>query len=184
MPIYADVEDLFAFGAPREAFRGVSIAALQAQLDVASKRAMGYLANEYDLPLTPLDPPPELGQPYPEELKEAVAKIAAYGILSVRGYDPEADGGALKDRATDAVTWLQDVGAGRTSPPDLRASSSVGLLPGPSGTLSSAGGPWVATDAARWGRPLARASRGMPDYPNLGSVGPSNVEGDDDGWTT
>jgi phage gp36-like protein len=120
---YATTGDLFDFGLSSDA--GVDIGPSERQLDAASSLADSYLRNHYKLPLT---------APYPIALVEAVCRIAAYNILSVRGYNPEGDAGALETRYRAAMKWLQDVGAGRAAP--LMVTSDAG------GTVN-AGGPFV-----------------------------------------
>jgi len=182
MAVYADLEDLYAFGAPQSAFRGVREEQLQAQLDVASKRANAFLRNNWTLPLQPLNPPPAIGQPYPEELKEAVAKIAAYNIMSVRGYDPEKDNGALRDRAKEALQWLKDVGAGDITPSDFVGSPAAVADVEATTEGSASGGPMVASSPPRWRRPGYARPLPLSAINNVGT-GPTFIEGDDDGWT-
>lgn len=155
---YADLDDLFAFGAPLSAFRNVPNNTLLAHLDAASKRADSALTASYITPISTIDPPPAFGAAYPEELKSAVARVAAFEILSMRGYNPETDGGALRDRAKDAEAWLEKVGNGTLSPPDM-----VGSAHGP----GLGDEPLVYTDRQRWSRLRARAPQ-LPDTPLLG----------------
>jgi hypothetical protein len=64
-----------------------------------------------------------------DDLRQAVAKMAAYEILSVLGHNPETPGNALwRDRYLDAMGWLKDIQAGRASNVNMVETSPVGTL--------------------------------------------------------
>lgn len=112
MPSYAQIADLYAKGAPPESFKvgGVPIdpVVLQGECDTASSTADGSIGPRGQLPLL---------TPYPPELVEAVCKIAAYNILSVRGLSPTAGADSnMRLRYEDAMRWLNDVRTQRVSP--------------------------------------------------------------------
>jgi phage gp36-like protein len=119
---YATLTDLSDLGLPSAAT--IDTVAAERQIEAASSLADSYLRNHYKLPLP---------TPYPIALVEAVCRIAAYNVLSVRGYNPEGDAGALEQRYRAAVRWLVDVGAGKASP----------LTQDAAGVARGAGGPFV-----------------------------------------
>ncbi len=100
---YATRSDLETFGVSAESWDETKEDA-EAYLDAASDLADSYLRLHYQIPFPP---------PVPTMLKQAVCKIAAYEILSHRGYNPEGDAGQLLTRYKQAIDWLKDVGSGR-----------------------------------------------------------------------
>jgi phage gp36-like protein len=121
---YATTIDLTRFGLSGNAVADADPADLAAQLDAASSLADSYLRLHYALPIV---------APYPVALVEAVARIAAFNVLSVRGYNPEGDAGLLEGRYKAAIRWLEDVGAGKAAP----------LVADANGPAANAGGPFV-----------------------------------------
>lgn len=99
MSSYAALADLYRFGAPATAFSTISIADQQAALDNASAKIDEFLTARYPLPLIS----------WPVSITEYAARIAAYNVLSVRGYNPaignEGDTN-LKSRYDDAIRML------------------------------------------------------------------------------
>lgn len=107
MSRYAVPSDLAALGLPVAATDGTDPAALQAALDAASDRADSYLRSRFTLPLTTVT----------NDLKSAVCSIAAFRILTTRGFNPESGSDtALKLLFDDAIKWLTMVGDGRITP--------------------------------------------------------------------
>ena len=110
---YATLDDLFRLGLPEGALRGVPTATLEDALEAASRLADSYLRARYTLPLTSWD----------EALTRAVAAIAAYDLLAVRGYDPTRGADeVVRLRYEDAIRWLERVASGAVSP-DIRDST-------------------------------------------------------------
>ena len=114
---YATRDDLFRLGLPEGALRGVPPATIEDALEAASRLADSYLRARYALPLSSWD----------EALTRAVAIIAAYDLMAVRGYDPARGADeVLRLRYEDAIRWLERVAAGAVSPevqdstPDVR----------------------------------------------------------------
>ena len=114
---YASQDDLFRLGLPEGALRGVSPSTIEEALEAASRLADSYLRARYTLPLTAWD----------GALSRAVAAIAAYDLMAVRGYDPARGADeVLRLRYEDAIRWLERVAAGEVSPevedstPDVR----------------------------------------------------------------
>jgi phage gp36-like protein len=114
---YATQDDLFRLGLPEGALRGVSPATIEEALEAASRLADSYLRARYALPLSSWD----------ESLTRAVAAIAAYDLMAVRGYDPARGADeVLRLRYEDAIRWLERVAAGGVSPEVRDSSIDVG----------------------------------------------------------
>jgi len=114
---YATQNDLFRLGLPEGALRGVSPSTIEDALEAASRLADSYLRARYALPLTAWD----------EALTRAVAAIAAYDLMAVRGYDPARGADeVLRLRYEDAIRWLERVAAGGASPEVRDSSIDVG----------------------------------------------------------
>jgi len=130
---YATRTDLTRFGLPSSALTGVADATQDAALEAASDVADSYMRSRYELPLTG----------YGDDLKRAVCGLAAWDLLTTRGYDPNSGGDeAVKLRHDAALAWLKDVAAGR-------AHVSGGLTtPGPT-RHARAGAPSVTSSRLR-----------------------------------
>lgn len=129
--VYATVTEARELGLSGRAFVETDQVAFQRNIQEASDYASSFLANQYTLPLV------EWG----DDLTGAVAKIAAYEFLSVRGLNPDNGGSDknVKDRADAARTWIQMVGAGKATPVgivDSTPSQQVGV-PGSVPTVTS-----------------------------------------------
>lgn len=108
MSRYASTSDLTRLGVPATALTGVTTATQEAALDAASALADGYLQERFTLPLAA----------WVDDLRRAVCCVAAYDILSARGFDPRGGGTDenVRLRYEDALRWLRDVGAGHATP--------------------------------------------------------------------
>lgn len=107
MTRYATTTDLVRTGIAAAALTGVSTASQEAALDAASAVADGYLCSRYTLPLSA----------WGADLTGVVARMAAWDILRVRGYDPQAGGdAAVRLGYTDSIKWLEGVQGGRITP--------------------------------------------------------------------
>ncbi len=113
---YASRADLHALGLPEAALASIPDVEQEAALEAASALADSYLRVRYDLPLTS----------WGRELSRAVALIAAYDLMSRRGYDPTRPGQEnLRMRYEDAIRWLEGVAAGRVDPGVVDAAPEV-----------------------------------------------------------
>lgn len=103
---YATRTDLTRLGLRAEALTGVSTEAQDAALEAASDVADSYLRSRYALPFTS----------WGDDLRRAVAAIAALDIMSARGFNP-ANGSddVLVQRQRDAIAWLRDVAQARAT---------------------------------------------------------------------
>lgn len=111
---YATPADLKSLSLAAAALTGVDDPSIQAAIDAASSVADGYLGSRYTLPITG----------HGQDLTRAVCNIAAYDLLSVRGYNPDPGGNDnIRQRYDDAIRWLERVSAGTVSPADIADSS-------------------------------------------------------------
>ena len=117
MSSYATLSDLTTLGVASAALAGIATSEQQRAIDTASSLADSYLRNRFTLPIaTP-------GQ----ALAYAVARIAAYDLLSGRGYNPETGSDPnVRDRYLDAIGWLKGVASGSITPDLVDSSSGAG----------------------------------------------------------
>jgi phage gp36-like protein len=100
---FAEIADFSALGLPPKALEGISNADKEKHLDAASAKAAGFLRSKFKLPLASWD----------EALTEAVASIAAFGLMGVRGYNPAAGANEVIEKRHDkAMAWLKEVARG------------------------------------------------------------------------
>lgn len=112
---YATRTDLTTHGLSSAALGSISTTAQDAALDAASATADSYLRTRYSTPVAG----------YGVDLTRAVCSLAAWDLLSVRGYDPQRGGDeALRLRAEDALRWLRDVSSGKASLSGITESES------------------------------------------------------------
>lgn len=104
MTRYADTTDLTRLGLPSAALTGVSTQTQEDALDAASAYADSYLRARYVVPFTT----------WGDDLRQAVAAIAAETLLTTRGFSPAAGrDDVVSARADRARSWLRDVSSGR-----------------------------------------------------------------------
>lgn len=115
--LYATIEQLGRLGSAGAALAAMDAADVEPALQAASDLADSYLRQRYTLPLTA----------WGDELTRAVCSLAAYDLLSNRGYDPGAgDNSNIRLRYEDAIAWLKDVAKGALSP-DVTDSAVAGV---------------------------------------------------------
>ncbi len=107
--IYATPTQLGRLGAPTRSFEEVSAYEQLEACVAASEEADGYIGNAYRLPLTS----------WGLDLTKHVAALAVELIFCSRGIDPDGPDAVVLDRRNRAVQWLDRLGQGRLSPPDL-----------------------------------------------------------------
>jgi len=107
MASYATTADLAQFAINPNAFASISAANQQAQLDAASTVAEGYLADQYHLPIV---------APYPIDLRMNVCQIAAFFLMTFRGYKPGGADELIRLRYDDAMKWFNGIASGVISP--------------------------------------------------------------------
>lgn len=96
---YANFDDLYLHGRPEKALSDVSTTERAIALATASTKADGKLGLRYDLPLTA----------WGSDLREVVAKIAGYDLLSFQGFNPDGQDANIRTRHNDATSWLREV---------------------------------------------------------------------------
>jgi phage gp36-like protein len=106
MSQYASTTDLTNIGLPAQALAGVSFTIQTEHLTKASARIDSYLRAHYTLPLA---------SPYPDEIVDACAHLAAYTLLVRRGYDPGKFDATFRLNYEDAIAYLKDLSAGRAA---------------------------------------------------------------------
>ena len=107
MTAYATTTDLARLGVSAGALANVSTLDQEAALLSASRKADGYFAARLQTPL----------QAWSEDVREVVAVVAAYALMSVRGFNPTAGGNqTLRDRYLVAIRWLEQVAKGQITP--------------------------------------------------------------------
>lgn len=98
---YATTADLTNYGLPATALGTVTPAQQQDAVDSAAGTVDSYLRGRYPLPLL---------APIPVEITEATCKIAAWRIMSIRGFNPANPGDvSIRDGYLDAVSWCNKV---------------------------------------------------------------------------
>lgn len=132
---YIDLDQFKALGLPARALDGFTGDPVD-HFYAGTTTVNSYLRGRYQLPLTP---------PFPGEIVNATAKLAAYSILSVRGFDPEnAADVNIRMQYDDMVRWLERLADGKVTL-DLRADASPGVHDGGPRVLSR-----DRNDARRW----------------------------------
>ncbi len=107
MAAYATAADFAALGLPAKATAGMPSADIAAALEAASRVVDSYIGSRYDLPLATFD----------ASVTMAVCKIAAYELLSRRGFAAGVgDAEQVKERYDQAIAWCRDVARGLALP--------------------------------------------------------------------
>jgi phage gp36-like protein len=111
---YATPADLVRLALTANALSGISSDDQQAALDSASSKADSYLGAAFRLPLSA----------WGDDVKLAVCQIAAFSLLSRRGYNPQAahDTTILTSHDT-AIRWLEQVSRGHIKPSGVTDSA-------------------------------------------------------------
>jgi phage gp36-like protein len=122
MARYATLQHLFQLGAPESAFRGLPVPFTDEELEAGLEAACGhvdsYLSSRFTLPLVVAG----------SAIRRAVCIIAAYDLLTGRGYNPANQGddsSQLDKRYASTEKWLDKVADG-TVKPDATDSSTPG----------------------------------------------------------
>lgn len=116
MASFCSVAQLLQFALPAEAVQNLSNAQLQAECDAASTLSLGWLNGRY----------PNGIASYDVDLSMNVAFIAAFNIMSARGYNLEAGADNIYEkRYLIAKDWFEGVERQRIHP---------NITPNPTGT--------------------------------------------------
>lgn len=116
MSQYATLAQLDEAGLPATALASIGSPARTAALVKASGVADGYLRKRFALPLSA----------WSDDLTQVVCEIAAYNLMSVRGFNPASNADTLlAQRYQDAIAWLKDVARGLVEPDLTDATPTV-----------------------------------------------------------
>jgi phage gp36-like protein len=116
-PSYATASDLYDLAVPQAALVDLPSGTIDNALAVASRRADSFLGRRFELPLSLWD----------VDLKEAVCKLAAWQLLTVRGFSPElGDADVFQKNKDEALKWLGMVADGKVTPYGIRDASQAG----------------------------------------------------------
>jgi phage gp36-like protein len=104
---YANLADLTVYGLPATSLGQTTVAQQQAAIDAASATVDNFFNGRYALPLLSWD----------LQTRMVTCWIAAYHMLSVRGYNPAAGADDnIRTRYEDAMLWLDKVQAKAAHP--------------------------------------------------------------------
>ncbi|MDO9016559.1 MAG: DUF1320 family protein [Deltaproteobacteria bacterium] len=106
MAVYADRTDLARHGANALILAQISTTEQDEVLESMSAVADDYLRERFPLPLTT----------WSRSLRAHVAAMAAYELLSVRGYNIDSSDKILKERFEAALRWLERCTLGQLTP--------------------------------------------------------------------
>lgn len=96
-------EEFLQLGMASDALASIPSQTRAAVCSAASDLALSYVAKRYATPLVS----------YGDDLKRAIAHIAAWDALALRGFSPVAGSDASIERRHDnAIAWLRDVARG------------------------------------------------------------------------
>jgi phage gp36-like protein len=113
---YAVTTDLTLYGAPAGAFAATTPEQQAAAVSAANALADDYLGRRFALPLSQWGP----------DLVRAVAVIATYDLIVVRGSNPEAPGNAdLHARWQAAIDWLKGIAEGNVTPQLIKGNPTA-----------------------------------------------------------
>lgn len=103
MSQYAEISDLLAYGLPSTALGTLTTTQQTKALEQASRKLDSFFAARYGQDAVPL-------LVWDTTVTEAVAKIAAYDLLVVRGYNPASSADVnIRIRHDDAMRWAEKV---------------------------------------------------------------------------
>lgn len=100
MASYASPADLVAYALPPQAVAAIPTSVQQTELDAASETANDYIRGRGQLPLQ---------TPYPQSLVKMVCYIAAWNLMSTRGFSPSGADKQIQLRYAEAIEWLKGV---------------------------------------------------------------------------
>lgn len=136
--------ELLAMGIASTALASITSGTRDQARAAASDLALSYVAKRYKLPLVS----------WGNDLRRAVAHIAAYDLLCARGFNPAAGSDdSIKQRHDTAVSWLRDVSRGIAELVDCVDSTPTLEEQGPLTSTSDGGSQWgdYGSDTG-WGR--------------------------------
>lgn len=136
MATYCSRDDLTAVGVNANALRSATAGEITGAIEMASDLIDSYLRQQFALPL----------EDHGRDITRAAAIIAAYDLMSARGFNPnESEDSPLAKRYADVIAWLKMIAEG-TVTPDVTESETPET---PSEASTAAGRPVIRTDLAR-----------------------------------
>lgn len=103
MAAYLPSEEFLDQSIPAGAIDGLDDVTIDRALDWASRLADSYLRKRYELPLVS----------WSDDLKTCVGDLAAFRLLSHRGFRPgSGNNEIIVRRYDDAIAWLKDISRG------------------------------------------------------------------------
>lgn len=104
--VYATVTDFRRIGLPPKSLTQVDPADITQALQDASDTISGYFQSRFVLPL----------QTWSGDTVLRTVKIAAYLVMSTRGFDPEGKDKLIYDDYLASIEWCQEVSKGHITP--------------------------------------------------------------------
>ncbi len=134
--------ELLAMGIASDALASIALSVRDIARASASGLALSQVKKRHLLPLIQ----------WGDDLKRAVVHIAAYDLLTTRGFNPQAGADvAIRDRYLAALSWLKSVAKGEAELTDVIDSSPTVHERGPLVSTSSGGPLWP-----NYGTPLKK----------------------------
>jgi len=153
--VYATAADFSRLGLPPLAYASLSEEQVEAALEQASAKADSYIGTRFELPLTAYSP----------ALTECVCELAAYALMTQRGWQPGAsDIESVGARHDKAIKWLEDVARGRALPayPDTVDTNGFNPQQQPGVLVSATGGIGLADGSSGSGSFVEAGTIGAP----------------------
>lgn len=131
---YATITDLSRLSLASPVLTQLSDDTKNKALLARSSFADSFLRGRFQLPLVAWE----------DDLRQAVCDLAAYDLVSVRGFNPEAGADVnFRLRSEDAIRWLTMISKEQATPAVTDSSAAAG--PG----VTTAGGPRMITGTSR-----------------------------------
>lgn len=125
---YASAIDLTTYGLPSTAIGNLTPTQVSAALTEASSRVDSFLRGRFALPLVAWE----------TDITQATCAIAAYNLLSIRGYNPGSGADVnIRDRYLDTLRWLSQVQKNMAHPNITPAAAQSAGYAQPNITTSS-----------------------------------------------
>lgn len=132
MTPYATEAHFALVGLPAPSTQGVSSESITEALAQASSKINSYIGGRYTLPLSAFGP----------DLRRCAIVIAAYDLMTFRGYKPQTETDNFRLRYLDEIKWLEGVRDGEINPEGVKDST-------PADTTDDGDASVVCSDAPR-----------------------------------
>jgi phage gp36-like protein len=101
---YATRAEMYSMGIAQAALTGMSTDSQDMALEAASRMVDSYVRPRAGVPFP---------NPAPYEIKRATCVIAAWDLITSRGYSPQGVDQAVQNRYESTILWLRDVATGK-----------------------------------------------------------------------